>query len=142
MPGAADRPRLAPGHASLRDPVPAWDFDALAGAGALRSTAEDLLRFAEAHFGQAPGGLGAAIEESCRPRAPVGVGQGEVGLGWHRAPLPDRRVLLWHDGRTGGYASFLGVVREARAAVAALSNVSTPVNDVARRILDELLRPR
>lgn len=140
--GAADRARLAPGHASARDAVSAWDFDALAGAGALRSTAEDLLRFAEAHFGQAPGGLGAALEEACRPRARLGTGAGEVGLGWHRAPLPGRRTLLWHNGRTGGHASFLGVVPEAGTAVVVLSNASSPVDEIARRILDEALRPR
>jgi serine-type D-Ala-D-Ala carboxypeptidase/endopeptidase len=42
------RRRLATGHSAALVPVPLWEFDALAGAGAIRSTAADLLTFAAA----------------------------------------------------------------------------------------------
>ena len=41
--------RLAPGHTQLLQPAPNWDLATLAGAGALRSTANDLLKIGRAH---------------------------------------------------------------------------------------------
>src|SRR4029453_3090616 len=40
------RGRLAAGHNAALKPVPNWDLPTLAGAGALRSTVNDLLKFA------------------------------------------------------------------------------------------------
>src|SRR5271154_3147797 len=43
-----EKEQLTPGHNSKGDVVPNWDFDALAGCGAICSDAEDLLKFIEA----------------------------------------------------------------------------------------------
>jgi CubicO group peptidase (beta-lactamase class C family) len=53
--------RLAPGHAAGK-PVPHWDFQVLAGAGALHSTVPDMLRFLRANIDPASTPLRAAIE--------------------------------------------------------------------------------
>jgi len=48
--------RLAPGHDASLVPVPNWDLPAFAAAGALRSTANDLLKFiaAELEYSRSP----------------------------------------------------------------------------------------
>ncbi len=48
------RARLAPGHDDTGKAAKNWDFDALAGAGAIHSTASDLLRYLKANMGAAP----------------------------------------------------------------------------------------
>jgi serine-type D-Ala-D-Ala carboxypeptidase/endopeptidase len=55
----AQRGRLAPAFSS-KTPVGLWHFDALAGAGALRSNANDLLSFAQAIMAGRKGLLGAS----------------------------------------------------------------------------------
>ena len=45
------RERLAPGHDMRLRPAANWDFTALAGAGALRSTVNDMLTFVETNMG-------------------------------------------------------------------------------------------
>jgi CubicO group peptidase (beta-lactamase class C family) len=42
--------RLLQGYNDYRRPIPAWDFDVLAGAGGLRSTAPDMLTWLEANL--------------------------------------------------------------------------------------------
>src|SRR4029077_13067143 len=43
--------RMATGHNALLAPAPSWDLPTLAGAGALRSSANDMLTFLEAFLG-------------------------------------------------------------------------------------------
>jgi hypothetical protein len=47
---AEDKKRLAPGYEAGRNPVKNWDLDA-AGADAIRSTVEDMLKFMSANLG-------------------------------------------------------------------------------------------
>ena len=46
--------RLAAGHSATLEPVPNWDLPTLAGAGALRSSTNDLLTFLAANLGYDP----------------------------------------------------------------------------------------
>ena len=101
--GVAERPsgRVAAGFSHGAD-MPNWTFDALAGLGAVSSTADDLLRFVAANFEpDALGGALAAVREL--------QGDGPTGLGWQVRVPPGGDPVCWHNGVTGGYASFLGL---------------------------------
>jgi hypothetical protein len=55
-----------------------------------------------------------------------------------RAGLPlrgDSRQMLWQNGGTGGFRSFVGFVKESETAVAVLSNCSRSVDPIGFRIL-------
>jgi CubicO group peptidase (beta-lactamase class C family) len=104
----------ATGHRRGR-PVPAWHLGALAGAGALSSTASDLARFLGANLAPGTTPLRSAIEATQRPAA----GQ-RTGLGWHIAS-PGGRHVLWHNGATGGFSAMLALDRQAGCAVAAVA---------------------
>jgi D-alanyl-D-alanine-carboxypeptidase/D-alanyl-D-alanine-endopeptidase len=58
---AEQRERLAPGHSGMRT-VANWDFQALAGAGAFRSTVAEMLRFLRANLQPPATPLGEAIK--------------------------------------------------------------------------------
>ena len=94
--------RLAKGHNSEHgDPVANWDLPTLAGAGALRSTVNDMVRFVKANLGQTETPLRAALDMAQVSRRPIG-GKGSIGFGWH---IIDNKIR-WHNGGTGGYHSF------------------------------------
>jgi CubicO group peptidase (beta-lactamase class C family) len=61
------------------------------------------------------------------------------GLGWVALPLPGRKVdVLWHNGGTGGFRSYVGFVRESGPAVVVLSNSARSVDAIGFRTLDAL----
>ena len=124
--------RLAPGHARGAR-VWNWDIPVISGAGALRSTALDVLEFLAAHAG----GRWAATHE---PRLRTSDGGPWVALGWHVSPLGGRS-MIWHNGGTGGYRSFAGFVKESRTAVVVLANsAEADVDPLGAAVLDLLQR--
>lgn len=113
--------RLLPVYKENGKPVLHWDFDALAGAGALRSSASDLLTFIRAHAGLLDTPLTTALQETHRPRHTLSTAA-EVGLGWMVSTGKNGEKMYWHNGGTYGSTSFLGFNREKRIGVVVLSN--------------------
>ena len=99
----AMRSHLAPGHDNLGNAVKNWDFDAMAGAGAMRSTANDMLRYLKANMGIDASPLAAAMKLAQEPRGEVNK-TSRIGLAW----MTSRTGIVWHSGQTGGYRSYLG----------------------------------
>jgi CubicO group peptidase (beta-lactamase class C family) len=128
--------RMATGHNALLAPVANWDFPTLAGAGALRSSANDMLTFLEAFLGYEESPLAPAMKAMLEVRRPVGTTKFEIALGW--SILGD---VAWHDGGTGGFRSFVGCDLKARTGVVVLTNASTPsgIDDIALHLLNPKL---
>ena len=125
--------RMATGHNAMLAPVPGWDFAALAGAGALRSSANDMLTFLEAFLGYRESPLATAMKAMLEMRRPAGEGTFEIGLGW--GILGE---IAWHDGGTGGFRSFIGYRPNVGVGVVVLSNAFTlsGVDDIAMHLLN------
>lgn len=132
------RGRLAAGHDEQLARVSGWDVPTLAGAGALRSTANDLLRFLAAHLGYDESPLAPAIAATTAVRHPTGVPGLEIALGWHVLRTAGGRELVWHNGGTGGYRSFIGFDPQRRVGVVVLSNTFTAagVDDIGQHLID------
>jgi serine-type D-Ala-D-Ala carboxypeptidase/endopeptidase len=130
----AMRARLAQGHASNLKPTPNWDLPTLAGAGALRSTANDLVKFVRATCLSAPDApLRPPIDMLVQTRRPTNLPDMEVGLGcFIRTGNGDQ--IIWKDGETGGYASFAGFSTTLRSGAVVLSNSTNIVNDIGFRL--------
>lgn len=126
--------RLAPGHGGTIV-VPNWDIPALAGAGALRSTANDMLTFLAANTGLTATSLQAALEMTHESRVETSSPSMLVGLGWH-IRVTDELEIVWHNGGTGGYRSFIGFVRGGPAGVVVLTNSNRSVDDIGFHLLD------
>jgi CubicO group peptidase (beta-lactamase class C family) len=129
--------RFAQGHNRRGRPVPNWDLPALAGAGALRSTGAELLRFLGAQLGDAPPSLSDAIRMTHRIRARRrGLA---IGLGWFSMELKGQPFpVFWHDGGTGGFRSVAGFVAETQTAAAVLSNSARSVNRIGVEVLEAI----
>jgi serine-type D-Ala-D-Ala carboxypeptidase/endopeptidase len=130
--------RLAAGHDAQRTPVPNWDIPTLAGAGALRSTADDMLTFLAAQLGLSSSRLDKAMAAALAIRRDTGNPRMQIALGWHIITSATGTEIIWHNGGTGGYRSFVGLHRQAKRGVVVLSNMSTPAgaDDIGRHLLD------
>ena len=127
--------RMATGHNALLLPVANSELPApLAGAGALRSSANGMLTFLEAVLGYRESLLAPAMRAMLEVRRPAG--QIEIGLGWFIYSKDDREIA-GHDGTTGGFCSFVGYDPKARSGVVVLSNaVPYGVGDIGLHLLN------
>jgi CubicO group peptidase (beta-lactamase class C family) len=126
--------RLAPGHAASGTPVANWDLDAFAGAGALRSTAEDMLTFLAAQLNPGSSPIATRMAMTHAARAGTG-GKDAIGLGWQIMMRPDRQIR-WHNGGTGGYRTWAGFDFGHRRAAVVLTNSSNGHDDLGVHLLD------
>ncbi len=125
--------RVAPGHDMWLRPADNWDLSVLGGAGALRSTVNDLLTFLEANLGLSESPLHQAMELARVPRQRDPALGMDIGLGWIIASEGDRE-FVWHNGATGGYASFIGFDANAGEGIVILSNSQQSVDNLAYRL--------
>ena len=127
---ASMRERLAQGHLSNLQTASNWDFPTLAGTGALRSTANDLVKFMKATCLAEPGApLQPAIDLSLKIRRPTVAQNTKVGLGWFFVNSNGDEIV-YKEGMTGGYASFAGFSKSLRSGAVILSNAANSVNDI------------
>jgi len=127
--------RLAPGHDDSLEPVAGWDFAALAGSGGFRSCAADLLLFLEALIAPDTSPLGLAAGILVAPPEQRGLGLGLLP--------PEGHMRLQHEGRTGGYCSYVGCISAWRRGVVVLANAAVygAVADLGVHILDTRWAP-
>ncbi|HEX6587867.1 MAG TPA: serine hydrolase [Longimicrobiales bacterium] len=130
--------RMSRGHAPSGDEVAPWTFDALAGAGALRSSAADMISYLAAQLDPPVDSLGVAIRLTQEPRAEFGTNR-RIGLGWMIRDNSDGRSVWWHNGGTGGFASLAAFDPARGVAVVVLSNGGVPVDDIGAWLFDDTL---
>jgi serine-type D-Ala-D-Ala carboxypeptidase/endopeptidase len=124
--------RFIAGHDAGHHPAHAWDLGALAGAGAIRSTAADMLIYLESNLHPdkiptQPGPkvadsrtLSSAIAQSHDLRADAVPGT-RIALAWL---CNTATGSYWHNGATGGYSSYAVFNLKNDYAVIVLSNTS------------------
>lgn len=104
---------------------PPWVIPALPGAGAVRSSARDLIRFLRAHLdpedSDVPGALRIPLAEVVRIRELPAQDEEKSGLGWSARTLAGA-TLYFHSGATRGCTAFVGLSPEREVCVAALTN--------------------
>ena len=122
--------RSAQGHDDLGKPSGRWHWGAMAPAGGLSSTAADMLRFAQAALSPERTSLEQALAKAQEPRRPAQREAERIGLAWLTRSEGDRAVV-WHNGGTGGFGTFLGLDPGGPAAVTILGNAAHA------RLLDE-----
>jgi CubicO group peptidase (beta-lactamase class C family) len=122
--------RLATGHDRSGSRVANYDFQVMAGAGALRSSTNDLLKYVSAHLGLIPSGLTPLMERTrvIRHRdarlGDEGIFDGKSAMPWIDEGVyqPPGTELLGHGGGTGGYSAFIGFDTKKRRGVVVLLN--------------------
>jgi CubicO group peptidase (beta-lactamase class C family) len=118
------RRRAAQGYGPAGMPVSYWALAAFAGAGAIDSTATDMLAYLRANMAASAEASASALQRAMalahEPRANVTPdGSMRIGLAWMTTPGGGGR---WHNGGTGGFSSFLGFTDDRKRGVVILSN--------------------
>jgi serine-type D-Ala-D-Ala carboxypeptidase/endopeptidase len=121
----AMRAHLALGHDSSGTVSNNYDFpEAQARAGAIRSTANDMLRYLKASMGIDQSTLAAEMKLAQQPRSNMAEAA-RIGLAW----MTTGKGIVWHGGGTGGYRSFLGFTEDGRRGVVILANTAVELFD-------------
>ncbi len=123
-------PATAPdGYSSGGRKEAPWVQDGYGPAGGVVSTSGDLALMLQSllrgHYGI----------QALAPRKDFGDGD-RIGMFWLTSPLPGTdHSMVWHDGGTGGYRSFVGIDLERKRAVVVLSDVAASVDDFGTKLL-------
>jgi serine-type D-Ala-D-Ala carboxypeptidase/endopeptidase len=137
--------RMASGISPLLGiPAMNWDFPALAGCGAIRSTLADLLIYVRAQLTPESTPLGKAVAMTHEPRFtilgdPKSKDKLEIALAWHISTDGDKQII-WHNGMTGGYAAYVAFVLAKKWGVVVLGNTATgEIDKLGNGLMQDLL---
>lgn len=133
---ADQQARFAPGHDTFMQPAKAWRLPLQEGAGAIRSTVNDLLKLAMAVLDpNSP--IARAVEVTLSERHAMGQPGAEQALGWQVVHPEPGRDVVFHGGGTAGYRSALAIEPATGRAVVALANsgVEPATTDLAFHVL-------
>lgn len=119
---------LAKGHSAGGMVMPNWDLPALAGAGALRSTMNDMLKFARANLDSSGARLPRLMQQTHVVRRSVGKDM-SIGMNWLIRSINGRDVV-WHNGGTGGYRTWIGFDKTRQIAAIVLTNSAIGNDDL------------
>lgn len=124
---------LAHGYNGLLQ-VENWDIPSLAGAGAIRSSASDMVKYLSANMGILESSLYTAMQLSHQVTSGEEI-KTKVGLGWLMMES-DALEIIWHSGGTGGYRTFTGFTSDGELGVVVLTNSDVGVDDIGLHLLN------
>ncbi|MBL7704121.1 MAG: serine hydrolase [Taibaiella sp.] len=123
-------PVLIQGHDGDQAPVPAWEFQVMAGAGAIKTTLKATASFLEQQIISEDPAIRLSqlvIDAKIEP---------QTAYAWQINPLKNQAdTLIWHNGMTGGFSSFYGFFKQKKIGLVLLSSVAQPVDAYAGEIL-------
>ncbi|ERJ59797.1 serine hydrolase domain-containing protein [Sphingobacterium paucimobilis] len=120
--------------------VPVWQWQAFVGAGGLKSTIADMLRFIQIQFKmpEAPLEQALALTRQFTYYLPPST---DIGLAWHMNMVNDV-VQYWHNGGTGGSSTFIAIVPDTKSAIIVLANSALSVDEISRKILNTVIESK
>lgn len=121
---------LARGHSDSLAATPFWQITALPGAGAIRSSANEMALYIKAQRDQTINGARdaqAGLADMSKAT--------RVGLAWMTTSKHDDQIV-WHNGGTGGFRSFAGFSKISGWGVVVLANSTFSVDDIGLHLLN------
>lgn len=118
---------IADGHNLLFEKVSHWTFDAMAGAGAAVSTAQDMLS------------LGAyLLENKTEPSVSLFLSPQTSQVPLFGVGIMLKDSIAFHGGQTGGFGSFFAIDVENEKVVVVLTNVSKDAGKLGFNVMQQL----
>lgn len=124
---------LAKGHNNGEE-VENWDLPALAGAGAIRSSPVDMVKYVQANMGVLKTPLYEAMQLSHKTAYENEDQKFKIGLTWHYS---NDGEIIQHGGATGGYRAFAGFIAGTEKGVVVLTNSTEGIGGIGMKLLDD-----
>jgi serine-type D-Ala-D-Ala carboxypeptidase/endopeptidase len=132
--------RVAEGHLSNGARTSPWDVRAdLGGAGGVRATLPDMVRYLEGQLGTRESPITPALARTHGSAS--GTATQSRPMAWETISTEDGRTFVMHPGGTGGYSAFLAFDRSAQRGAILLSDTSLTEVGGLRRLAMHLLDP-
>lgn len=129
------RDRFAKPHGALGELVDEVGLDEdMAGAGGVRSSAKDMLVFLSYAMNLEDSELQESFKLTQIPNHQINEFL-SIGLGWHILQQGER-TIVWHNGATEGFASFIGFDSGSKEGVIVLTNSQGLVDQIGWDILN------
>ncbi|MEZ4955433.1 MAG: serine hydrolase domain-containing protein [Saprospiraceae bacterium] len=123
--------RFVQGISAKGKKAKAWEMDFINPAGVIKSTLNDMLKYAAAQLNPPTKEL-AFLQAAHDPMSyEIKMPEGKLwdgnsmGLGWWHNLEQEGKTFIWHGGASGGYTAFIGFSKEKNRAVVVLSNISS-----------------
>ncbi len=114
----AEMRRFVRGYNNEGRTIPFWNVRGIEGAGALRSTTNDLLRYVA--FNLQAKNKAAQMSHHVQWQSPTVMAQ--IGLCWEIQTTPSGFRRLAHSGGTGGFRSYLALYPELKLGIVVMTN--------------------
>lgn len=119
-------------HDPKGEATPHWDFPILGGAGGIRSTPSDMIKFLMANLKS--NGVLSDVFATTHPDPK----KDQVGLGWMGPTIVEKflsnKNLIWHNGLVGGHASYISFDKVSQTGVIILSNKAMDLHVVGSKL--------
>ena len=133
-----DVTKFAIGYDSDRKKTCYWELPIMYSAGAIRSNITDMVKFTQANLNKSS--LNKTFKET--QKIVFETPGGGIGKGWHIDSDTDLITgvgeITWHNGGTGGFSSYLGMIPDKNIAVVILANqggVNSAIESLGKKIL-------
>ena len=132
---------LAQGHHFDGSPSTNWQFDVMAGAGAVLSSIDDMVMLVQ-HYLRATSSNSetvgnkddSSLAQAMRLTLTPATEAKTIGFGWILQP----EGLVWHNGQTAGFNAFAGFAPAEQVGIIILANHTSPVTPGAMALLQQL----
>ena len=140
--------RRAPGHDARGKQVGYWDFDGMAPAAGLKSTAHDLAAFVLANLENTDTQWADIMEQAQQSRVDVSFPgwqrSTQAGYGWLVSVLSpaSNQSVVWMYGGTEGFRSFVGFIKDHGLGIVLLSNSAADIRELGFEMLEVLYKEK
>ncbi|HLD74353.1 MAG TPA: serine hydrolase [Bdellovibrionota bacterium] len=120
--------RFALGYDAALEPTSPWDLNVLVGAGGIRSTTQDMLKFVRANLFPDETSISKHLklaQENQHTNKNL-----SIGLGWVRYS-DEEKSMYNHSGGTGGYRSLVAFSHETGKGIVSLTNTASEIGCIA-----------
>jgi serine-type D-Ala-D-Ala carboxypeptidase/endopeptidase len=129
------------GHTTNGKLTPHRDYNALIPAAGIRSSVPDLLTFLDANL-KTNTTFNTALSETHTPRLFTDYRNPgyRIGWSWMSKPINDKskKRVFWRCAERGGFASFVGFIKENKVGIVVLSNSANRVDAIGFALLKHL----
>ncbi len=136
---------FADGHNKYGLKTPRWTFENnMQGLGAINSTVYDLMKFLEVNLDGHKNSYLHNLLEYCQITRYKISEKRNIGLAWIKSnsESTSNQEIVWHNGGTGGFRSFLGFNKETKIGIVILSNSAKDVDKLAVDILKMMMKDK